>query len=66
MKNRLREVMRAQGLSTAELSEKSWVPTQLINLIKLDGYEPSKGAQQRIANALGVHINELFYEDTNN
>ena len=61
MKNCLRDLRKARGLSQAELAEAIEVSRQTINAVEADKYDPSLPMAYRLAAFLGVSVEELFY-----
>ena len=62
MKNKIREIRKAKGLSYEELSEKSGVSVERICYIEDDKYTPSLDMALRICRQLGCDVSEVFTE----
>lgn len=54
------------GLSQTELAEKAGVTRQTIGLIEAGDFNPSIKLCVSICKALGVTLNDIFWEDENN
>ena len=65
MKNRVRELRAAQGLSQGQLAEHLDVSRQTINSIETDRYTPSLPLAIAIARFFGVTVEEIFHADHN-
>ncbi len=63
--NRIRLVRRQAGLTQAELAEKASLSDNFIGLIERGEGRPTIQVVDRIADALGVHLSELFLGDEN-
>lgn len=61
MKNRLRELRAARGLSQGELAELMDVSRQTINAIEADKYDPSLPITYRLAAFFDVPAEALFF-----
>jgi len=60
MKNVLRELRKARGLSQAELAETIEVSRQTIIAIEADKYDPSLPMAYRLAAFFAVPVEDLF------
>ena len=60
MKNRIRELRRAQELSQEALAKRCGVSRQTINAIENDKYDPTLALAFRLARQLGCTVDELF------
>ena len=60
MKNRVRELREAGGLTQKELGEKVGVSRQAINAVETGKFDPSVWLAYDLANYFGVNIEELF------
>lgn len=61
MKNCLRDLRKARGLSQAELAEAVEVSRQTIIAMEADKYDPSLPMAYRLAVFFGVPVEELFF-----
>jgi putative transcriptional regulator len=61
MKNCLRELRKARGLSQAELADAVEVSRQTIIAMEADKYDPSLPMAYRLAVFFGVPVEELFF-----
>ncbi|NBW76850.1 MAG: transcriptional regulator [Sphingomonadaceae bacterium] len=61
MKNCLRDVRRARGLSQADLAEALEVSRQTIIAIEADKYDPSLPMAYRLAAYFELPVEELFF-----
>src|SRR5690606_30182549 len=61
MKNRLRELRKAHGLSQAELAEAVEVSRQTIIAVEADKYDPSLPMAYKLAAFFGVAVEALFF-----
>lgn len=61
MRNNVRELRKARGLSQAELAEAVEVSRQTINATEADKYDPSLPMAYRLAAYFDVPVEELFY-----
>lgn len=62
MKNRLQEIRWEKDWSLTQLSKKSGVPKPTITLIENGNTDnPRIGTCIRLAHALGVEVEEIFY-----
>jgi putative transcriptional regulator len=61
MRNCLRDLRKARGLSQADLAEAIEVSRQTINAVEADKYDPSLPMAYKLAAFLGVPVEELFY-----
>jgi len=60
VKNRVRELREARGLSQAELGQKIGVSRQTIYAIEIGKYDPSLPLAFRIAETFARRIEEIF------
>lgn len=60
MKNTLRELRKARGLSQADLAEAVEVSRQTINAVEADKYDPSLPMAYRLAAFFAVPVESLF------
>lgn len=60
MKNTLRELRKARGLSQADLAEAIEVSRQTINAVEADKYDPSLPMAYRLAAFFDVPVEDLF------
>jgi len=60
MRNRLRELRKARGLSQAELADAVEVTRQTINAVEADKYDPSLPLAYKLATYFGVPVEHLF------
>lgn len=60
MKNRVRELREAGGLTQKELGEKVGVSRQAVNAVETGKFDPSIWLAYDLANYFGVRIEELF------
>ena len=60
MKNRVRELRVARGLTQKELGECLGVSRQAVNAIETGKFDPSVWLAYDLANYFGVSIEELF------
>lgn len=60
MKNRLRELRQAAGLSQAALGEELGVSRQTVIAIETGRYDPSLKLALRIARQFGQQVEEVF------
>ncbi len=60
MKNRIRELRRAQELSQEALAKRCGVSRQTINAIENDKYDPTLALAFHLARQLGCTVDELF------
>ena len=60
MKNRVRELREAEGLTQKELGEKVGVSRQAVNAIETGKFDPSIWLAYDLANYFGMRIEELF------
>lgn len=63
MKNRLRELRAAEGLSQAELGGRVGVSRQAINLVENGRHDPSLSLAFAIARVFGVSVETIFVEE---
>lgn len=61
MKNALRELRKARGLSQADLAETVEVSRQTINAVEADKYDPSLPMAYKLAAFFDVPVEELFF-----
>ena len=61
MKNCLRDLRTARGLSQVELAEAIEVSRQTIIAMEADKYDPSLPMAYRLAAFFGVAVEELFF-----
>lgn len=61
MKNCLRDLRKASGLSQADLAEALQVSRQTIIAIEADKYDPSLPLAYRLAAHFAVPVEELFF-----
>ena len=61
MKNCLRDLRKARGLSQAELAEAVEVSRQTIIAMEADKYDPSLPMAYRLAVFFGVPVEALFF-----
>ena len=66
MKNRLRELRAELQWSQGELAEKLSVSRQTINAIETEKYDPSLPLAFKIAELLGMKIEEIFIANHKN
>ena len=62
MKNQLKAVRRERGLAIWGLSVISGVSPSLLTAIEKWGYVPTANTQQRIAEALGVQVEDIWIQ----
>lgn len=60
MKNILRDLRKARGLSQADLAEAIEVSRQTINAVEADKYDPSLPMAYRLAAFFDVPVEDLF------
>ncbi|MBQ8339751.1 MAG: helix-turn-helix transcriptional regulator [Clostridia bacterium] len=61
--NRMREARTKLHLSQGELARQIGVSRQTINMIENGGYNPTIELCIRICRALGLTLNDLFWEE---
>jgi putative transcriptional regulator len=61
MRNRLRELRKARGLSQAELADAVEVTRQTINAVEADKYDPSLPLAYKLAAYLGLPVEDVFF-----
>jgi putative transcriptional regulator len=61
VKNRLRELRTARGLSQGELADLMDVSRQTINAIEADKYDPSLPIAYRLAAFFDIPAEDLFF-----
>lgn len=65
MQNRIRELRRARGMTQEELSDRSGVSRVLISLLETDQERTTTTRTLfKLASALGVTVDEIFYTPT--
>ncbi|MDG0823343.1 MAG: helix-turn-helix transcriptional regulator [Staphylococcus equorum] len=64
--NKVKSFRTAKDISQLTLARSVEVSRQTINMIENDKYNPSLNLCIKIAKALGVTLNDLFWEDDNN
>ena len=60
MKNRVKELREAEGLTQKELGEKVGVSRQAVNAIETGKFDPSIWLAYDLANYFDIRIEELF------
>lgn len=60
MENIIRERRKALGLSQEELARRCGVSRQTVNAIENDKYDPTLSLAFRLADELGLTVDELF------
>jgi putative transcriptional regulator len=60
MRNEVRRLREAQGLSQGELAQRLAVSRQTVNAIETGRYDPSLPLAFRIAEVFGLRIEEIF------
>ena len=63
MKNRVRELRTARGLSQAELGTALGVSRQTVNVIETERYTPSLPLALALARLFGATVEEVFDDD---
>ena len=63
MKNRIRELRKAAGISQEELARLCGVSRQTINAIENDKYDPSLSLAFKLAKHLRTTVDQLFTPD---
>ena len=63
MNERMKSARLAKELSQAELARAVGVSRQTVNMIESGGYNPTLELCIRICHALGLTLNDLFWED---
>jgi putative transcriptional regulator len=63
VKNRLRELREAQGLSQGQLAENLGVSRQTVNALETGRYDPSLPLAFRISARFGLPIEQIFSPD---
>ena len=66
MKYRIREIRESKGMTAVELAAKSNICRASLWRIEANGTEAKVGTLKRIADALGVGLEELFLPETDN
>ena len=61
MQNRIREKRKELGLLQEELAKRCGVSRQTINAIENNKYDPTLSLAFRLADELGLTVDELFY-----
>ncbi len=61
LKNRLKDMRAAQGLTQADLAVRAAVSRKTINTIENEVFMPSALLAFRLARALGTGVEDLFY-----
>ena len=65
IRNRVRELRAAHGMTQQQLAEKIDLTRQTVIAIESDKYSPSLETAFRIANVFGVTLDQVFhYEDS--
>lgn len=64
--NKVKSFRTAKDISQLTLARSVEVSRQTINMIENDKYNPSLNLCIKIAKALSVTLNDLFWEDDNN
>ena len=64
MNSQLRAIRRARGLAIWGLSVMSGVSPSLLTAIEKWGYVPGTNTQQRIADALGLQVEDIWIRET--
>ena len=64
LRNRLNRVLHERGLAEGEVAMVARLDQGHLNRIKNGRVKPTLVTALRIANALGVSVNQLFYLDT--
>jgi lambda repressor-like predicted transcriptional regulator len=62
--SQLKSARRARGLAIWGLSVLSGVSPSLLTAIEKWGYVPGANTQQRIADALGLQVNDIWMSET--
>lgn len=62
--NRIRNLRKTQGLTLEQLADSSGVSRSMISLIERQETSPTAAVLNKLADALGVSLPELFAEDT--
>lgn len=60
MKNKIKELRKAKGISQQVLSEKVNVSRQTINAIENNKYDPTLTLAFNLASILGTSVDDLF------
>lgn len=63
MRNRIRELREARGLSQEELARRLEVSRQTVNAIENDKYDPMLPLAFRIAKVFGKKVEEVFFPE---
>ena len=61
MKNRIRELRKAMGMSQEELARRCGVTRQTINAIENNKYDPTLALAFHLAAELSTTVDELFH-----
>ncbi len=61
LKNRLKELRAAHGLTQADLADKVLVSRKTINTVENGVFVPSTTLALKLATALGCAVEDLFY-----
>ena len=65
MRNEIRELRKARGLSQAELGEAMDVSRQTINAIETERYTPSLPLALALARFFALTVEEVFHDNSN-
>jgi hypothetical protein len=60
----LAELIQAAGLTVDQLVDSSGLEKRVVKLLFAGSYTPSPSERQRIANALGVHVDAVAWGHT--
>ncbi len=60
---KMKELRKQMGLSQAELANLVGVSRQTVNMIEMGDYNPTVALCIKICKALGVTLNDLFWEE---
>lgn len=63
-KNRVRELRMNLGFSQEELSRRAGITRSYLSQIENGRYSPTGEVLLRLASALGVSLNEIFFEES--
>ena len=63
MRNDVRELRQAKGLSQAELGAELGVSRQTVNSIEVERYTPSLPLAMALARFFGRSVEEVFHDD---
>lgn len=61
MKNKIRDLRKALGLSQEELAQRCKVSRQTINAIENNKYDPTLGLAMRLARLLKTPVEDIFH-----